>query len=69
LIKVMNLISLLILPAVINFQDNDVVRFTVAGVALVVLIGAIAFSKRKTEGFGEPAEAVSDVPQEVTAAP
>src|SRR5687768_17234706 len=47
LIKVMNLVSLLILPAVINLQDNDGMRFTVAGLALVVLMGAIAFSKRK----------------------
>src|SRR5687768_10530623 len=47
LIKVMNLISLLILPAVINLQDNDGARFTIAGLALVVLIGAVAFSKRK----------------------
>ncbi len=47
LIKVMNLVSLLILPAVINLQDNDAARFAIAGVALVVLIGAIAFSKRK----------------------
>ncbi|MDQ3915710.1 MAG: sodium-translocating pyrophosphatase [Actinomycetota bacterium] len=47
LIKVMNLISLLILPAVINLQDNDFARFTIAGLALVVLIAAVAFSKRK----------------------
>jgi K(+)-stimulated pyrophosphate-energized sodium pump len=47
LIKVMNLISLLILPAVINLQDNDAARYAVAAIALVVLIGAIAFSKRK----------------------
>jgi K(+)-stimulated pyrophosphate-energized sodium pump len=47
LIKVMNLVSLLILPAIIQQQDNDGVRYTVAGVALAVLIGAIAFSKRK----------------------
>jgi len=47
LIKVMNLVSLLILPAVINLKDNDVARFSIAGVALVILIGAIAFSKRK----------------------
>jgi len=53
LIKVMNLISLLILPAVINMQDSNG-RFVVAGVALVVLIVAIAYSKRKSEGMGEP---------------
>ena len=46
LIKVMNLVSLLILPAIINLQDNDGARYAIAGVALVVLLGAIAFSKR-----------------------
>jgi K(+)-stimulated pyrophosphate-energized sodium pump len=51
LIKVMNLVSLLTLPAIINLQDNDGARFTIAGVALVVLIGAIAFSKRKAEAM------------------
>jgi K(+)-stimulated pyrophosphate-energized sodium pump len=48
LIKVMNLVSLLILPAVINLQDNDGARFTIAGGALVILLGAIAFAKRST---------------------
>jgi K(+)-stimulated pyrophosphate-energized sodium pump len=48
LIKVMNLVSLLILPAVIELGDKDGARFAVAGVALVVLLGAIAFSKRAT---------------------
>ena len=51
LIKVMNLISLLILPAVISLRDNDGARFSIAGVALVVLIGAIAFSKRSGMGM------------------
>ncbi len=50
LIKVMNLISLLILPAVINLRDNDGARYAIALVALAILIGAIAFSKRKSEG-------------------
>jgi K(+)-stimulated pyrophosphate-energized sodium pump len=53
LIKVMNLVSLLILPAVINLQDNDGARFAIAGVSLVVLLGAIAFSKRKTGGLDD----------------
>ncbi|MGE0879624.1 MAG: sodium-translocating pyrophosphatase [Acidimicrobiia bacterium] len=51
LIKVMNLVSLLVLPAVIKLQDDDGPRFAIAGVALVVLIGAVAFSKRKTAGI------------------
>jgi K(+)-stimulated pyrophosphate-energized sodium pump len=46
LIKVMNLISLLILPAVISLRDNSGARFSIAGVSLVVLIVAILFSKR-----------------------
>ena len=51
LIKVMNLVSLLLLPAIINTQDDDVIRFLVAGVSLVVLLGAIAFSKRGGEAM------------------
>ncbi len=57
LIKVMNLVSLLILPAVINLRDNDPARFGVAGLALVVLIGAIAFSKRKAAPMDEGTDA------------
>jgi K(+)-stimulated pyrophosphate-energized sodium pump len=64
LIKVMNLVSLLILPAVISLRDDDFARYTIAGVALLVLIGAIAFSKRSTSGGfdvtpGEAAAAVT----------
>jgi K(+)-stimulated pyrophosphate-energized sodium pump len=51
LIKVMNLVSLLILPAIINNQDNDGTRFAVAGAALVVLVGSIIFSGRKASGI------------------
>ncbi len=51
LIKVMNLVSCSMLPAVISLQDNDGARFTIAGLALVVLLGAIAFSKRKAPGM------------------
>ena len=75
LIKVMNLISLLILPAVIslsNIDDDNILATTpeaagyaIAGVALVVLLGAIAFSKRKaTIAAGGPSE--PSVPAEPT---
>ena len=47
LIKVMNLVSLLILPAIINLQDNDGARYSIAAAALVVLIGAIVYSSRQ----------------------
>ena len=58
LIKVMNLVSLLVLPAIISLKDDDV-RFVIAGVCLVVLIGAVLFSKRKSGGFGEESEVVA----------
>jgi len=61
LIKVMNLVSLLILPAVISLSDVDSENwlkttpepagFAIAGVALAVLLGAIAFSKRSGAGI------------------
>ena len=39
LIKVMNLVSLLILPAVITLRHHTAARFAIAGVALVILLG------------------------------
>jgi K(+)-stimulated pyrophosphate-energized sodium pump len=49
LIKVMNLVSLLVLPAIIVLEDNNVARFAIAGVSLVVLLGAIFWSKRQPD--------------------
>ncbi|MDQ1396692.1 MAG: K(+)-stimulated pyrophosphate-energized sodium pump, partial [Acidimicrobiaceae bacterium] len=51
LIKVMNLVSLLLLPAIISLRNNNGARFAIAGAAVLVLIVAIGFSKRKTEGL------------------
>jgi K(+)-stimulated pyrophosphate-energized sodium pump len=51
LIKVMNLVSLLILPAVITLRVHTAARLAIAGAALVILLLAIAFSKRKTEAM------------------
>ena len=63
LIKVMNLVSLLILPAIITQADNGI-RYVVAGVALLILIGAVIFSGRRSSGIasltdGKPAESVA----------
>jgi K(+)-stimulated pyrophosphate-energized sodium pump len=63
LIKVMNLVSLLVLPAIISLRHDDV-RFVIAGVALVVLIAAVLFSKRKTGAFGEESEIVAEAMEE-----
>jgi K(+)-stimulated pyrophosphate-energized sodium pump len=50
LIKVMNLVSLLIAPAVILWsigtEQNNALRITIALVALAVLVAAVVFSKR-----------------------
>ncbi len=69
LIKVMNLVSLLLLPAIIETQDDDAIRFTVAGVSLVVLLGAIAFSKRGAVAMDAPTEPPADevAPEPATA--
>ena len=48
LIKVMNLVALLTLPAIINLKDNDAARLSIAGISLVILIISIMFSRRKT---------------------
>ena len=48
LIKVMNLVSLLILPAVINLRDNDGARYAIAGASLLVLVISIFRSSRKS---------------------
>ncbi|HKX70795.1 MAG TPA: sodium-translocating pyrophosphatase, partial [Acidimicrobiales bacterium] len=83
LIKVMNLVSLLLLPAIINLSDIDSdnplsstpepAAYGIAAVALLVLLGAIAFSKRQGAGIAggsgnrsgrtpaEPAAAVAPV--------
>ena len=49
LMKVMNLVSLLILPTVITTQDNNAERYAIAAVAFLIIAAGIAFSKRKVE--------------------
>jgi K(+)-stimulated pyrophosphate-energized sodium pump len=63
LIKVMNLVSLLILPAVIKMQVHTAQRYIIAAVALLIIIGGVLFSKRKMTAIDAPAE-----PAEATAA-
>ncbi len=61
LIKVMNLVSLLMLPAMLELSTFDEktniatpngTSVAIAGVALLILIASVAFSKRKKAGFG-----------------
>jgi K(+)-stimulated pyrophosphate-energized sodium pump len=62
LIKVMNLVSLLVLPAIINLQDDDAARLSVAGAALLVLIVAIWFSSRQPSSITGAAQQPETVP-------
>ena len=86
LIKVMNLVSLLILPAIINLgtveelDTTDIgeavivvsefsptgLSYAIAGVSLLVLIGAVAFSKRKVAGIDVPDTPETIAPAEDT---
>jgi K(+)-stimulated pyrophosphate-energized sodium pump len=68
LMKVMNLVSLLILPAVISLQHNNPARYVVAAAALVVILGGIAFSKRRVESLHEPAGGAGSAPLTAVAA-
>ncbi len=67
MIKVMNLVSLLILPAVISLQHHTGARLAIAGVSLLILLGALAFSKRGSEAMD--ADSADSAPAVATAAP
>jgi len=62
LIKVMNLVSLLIAPAVVNLSvgtnENTPLRIAISLIAVVIVVGAVAFSKRKHADITEDVPAV-----------
>ncbi|MEV7801492.1 sodium-translocating pyrophosphatase [Microbispora sp. NPDC088329] len=57
LIKVMNLVALLIAPAVVAYADNVAVRATATVVAVAVVVGAVVVSKRRSTSIAPSAEA------------
>ncbi|MGI5161937.1 sodium-translocating pyrophosphatase [Microbispora sp. CA-102843] len=57
LIKVMNLVALLIAPAVVAYADNVAVRVTATVVAVAVVVGAVVVSKRRASGIAPSGEA------------
>ncbi|BCB86435.1 sodium-translocating pyrophosphatase [Phytohabitans suffuscus] len=63
LIKVMNLVSLLIAPAVVSTSigddQNDALRITIAVVAVAIVVAAVAFTKRKPIAMGEGSDSGS----------
>jgi K(+)-stimulated pyrophosphate-energized sodium pump len=66
LLKVMNLVSLLIAPAVVSMSlgenQNDALRITIALVAALIVAGAVYISKRRSVAIGdaEPEAAPSE---------
>jgi hypothetical protein len=57
-------VSLLVLPAIINLQtDDNAARFAIAGVSALVLIAAIIYSSRRTEGIHVTSTPAAPAPQ------
>ena len=61
LIKVMNLVALLIAPSVVSYSHNTGLRVGVALGAVIIVIGAIVVSKRRSSGMGGAAPAATEV--------
>ncbi|MDP9417918.1 MAG: sodium-translocating pyrophosphatase [Actinomycetota bacterium] len=59
LIKVMNLVSVLVAPAIVQFSlgedANPVVRYGIALVATAIVVAAVAFSKRRSVAMAQEA--------------
>jgi len=55
LLKVMNLVGLLVTPAIIKLSvgtdQNDTLRYTIAAIATLVVVGSVVHSKRKSTTF------------------
>ncbi|MCT9932496.1 sodium-translocating pyrophosphatase [Planotetraspora sp. A-T 1434] len=66
LIKVMNLVALLIAPAVVTYADNPAVRIGATVVAVAVVVGAVVVSKRRSTSI---APAAGDSEEERTSEP
>ena len=60
--KVMNLVSLLILPVVITTQTDNGERYGIAAGAFVIIAAGIVFSKRRVEGLSSGEGPVTPVP-------
>ncbi len=61
LIKVMNLVSLLIAPAIVQYADNTALRAGVTAVAVLVIVGAVTVSKRRASAMHDEVPATATV--------
>ena len=62
LIKVMNLVSLLIATAVVQYASNTGLRVGVALVALIIVVGSIVIAKRRSTGIAPSDSGGADGP-------
>jgi K(+)-stimulated pyrophosphate-energized sodium pump len=61
LLKVMNLVSLLIATSVVKYSSNTGLRVGVALGAVLIIVVAIVYSKRRSAGMGEEAPASAEI--------
>jgi K(+)-stimulated pyrophosphate-energized sodium pump len=61
LIKVMNLVSLLIATSVVKYSGNTGLRIGVALGAVIIIVAAIIYSKRRAHSLGEDAPADTEI--------
>jgi K(+)-stimulated pyrophosphate-energized sodium pump len=59
LLKVMNLVSLLIATSVVRYASNTGLRTGVALGCVIIIVGAIVYSKRRSAGLGDEEAAAS----------
>jgi K(+)-stimulated pyrophosphate-energized sodium pump len=61
LIKVMNLVSLLIATSVVKYSSNTGLRVGVALGAVIIIVAAIVYSKRRSSGMGDDTPASAEI--------
>jgi K(+)-stimulated pyrophosphate-energized sodium pump len=61
LIKVMNLVSLLIATSVVKYSSNTGLRVGMALGAVIIIVAAVVYSKRRSGGMGEEAPASAEI--------
>jgi K(+)-stimulated pyrophosphate-energized sodium pump len=61
LIKVMNLVSLLIATSVVKYSSNTGLRIGVALAAVIIIVAAIIYSKRRAHSLGEDAPVDAEI--------
>jgi K(+)-stimulated pyrophosphate-energized sodium pump len=61
LIKVMNLVSLLIATSVVKYSSNTGLRVGVALGAVIIIVAAIVYSKRRSSSMGDDTPASTEI--------